>query len=882
KQIASGSYDNTIKLWDTTTGNLQKTLAGHFDWVRAVAFSPDGKQIASGSDDETIKLWDVAKCLKASRWLGGTLGSRLKFHAYQKTKTPGPVNTLKFSADGQYLVTDLGPINVRSRMQGIDPDLLHELYVKKQWIYYGPAAVFYLPPDYQQSSHDVQGNQVTIGFTNGRQLHGVALQSQREDAQYRRSMQLSLKRDWQTGDVYAPHDLSAAEMRKWGKKQQPTRDVFDIMSVNPLSLYKNFSVMSDFVSEMGRIRPARETGLRPVNQRKIAKAVRRAIAMGLMPTPRLPSKPPTSPSKQSSCLPDRCNSSPVPPTAMSISPAAVYAALPTTSRGQPTPLSADSKGQRLAYASGKSVFLRSLDNPAVATQYTQHTAPTTVARFAPSGFYVASGDASGIVRVWDSTANGCGTTKGEYAIISGRINDISWDGDSQRIIAVGDGKQRYGHCVTADSGNTVGEISGHSAQVNAVSIRQQRPLRAATAGDDKNVVFYHGAPFKFNDIPGRGTHANFIYGLAFSPDGSHLVSVGADRKIVLYDGKTGALQTELSSASHGHGGSIFAVSWSSDSRSLVTSSADRTVKVWDVEAAKVKHTWTFGDTASVNHQQVGVVWPGGRTDGLIISLSLNGQLNYLNTSSAKPTRVVYDGRLCAWDAATGTAEPVDGDGHTNIISGLAATPSSSSYSTTKHPQIFSVAWDDSLRTVDAAAKTFTGTSTHLSSQPKALTATADSLVVVAQVDSVLVYRDGSEDGELPLPASPSALAASGTTVAIGAADSSLRLFAVVPGKAPRQVAIVDKVSATPITALAFSPDGSLLAAGTAAGKIYGAVSGSLDTNIFVWSLKEPGKRVKHTNAHKEGVNAVAWLADGGSVYSVGADAAVKKWHVVIA
>ncbi|RMZ75808.1 hypothetical protein DV738_g5269, partial [Chaetothyriales sp. CBS 135597] len=719
-------------------------------------------------------------------------------------------------------------------------------------------------------------------------------------------MQLSLKRDWQTGDVYAPHDLSAAEMRKWGKKQQPTRDVFDILSINPLSLYKNFSVMSDFVSEMGRIRPARETGLRPVNQRKVAKA--------------------------------NC-----PVLSMSISPAAVWAALPTTTRGQPTPLSADSKGERLAYASGKSVFLRSIDDPAVATQYTQHTAATTVARFAPSGFYVASGDASGIVRVWDSSPNGSGTTKGEYAIISGRINDIAWDGDSQRIIAVGDGKQRYGHCITADSGNTVGEISGHSAQVNAVSIRQQRPLRAATAGDDKNVVFYHGAPFKFNDIPGRGTHANFIYGVAFSPDGSRLVSVGADKKILLYDGKTGALQTELSPPADSHTGSIFAVSWSSDSRSLVTSSADRTVKIWDVEAAKVKHTWTFGDTGSVSHQQVGVVWPSGRSDGLIISLSLDGQLNYLHTSSATPTRVVsghqksitalttsstgspssaptlwtgsYDGRLSAWDTATGTAEPVDGSGHTNIISGLAATPSSSATSS-KHPQIFSVAWDDSLRTVDAATKTFTGASTQLSSQPKTLAATADSLVVVAQLESVLVYRDGSQEGELPLRASPSALAATGSTVAIGGADSSLRLFTVVPGRAPRQVAVVDKVSATAITALAFSPDGSLVAAGTAAGKIYvydttpttknagddnsnsnsnglhlvtdrwsahsakvTGIAGSLDTNLFVWSLKEPGKRVKYTNAHKEGVNAVAWLDSG--VFSVGADAAVKKWDVVV-
>jgi WD40 repeat protein len=59
KQIASGSDDKTIKLWDARTGDLQKTLASHSDWVMAVAFSPDGKQIASGSDDKTIKLWDA-------------------------------------------------------------------------------------------------------------------------------------------------------------------------------------------------------------------------------------------------------------------------------------------------------------------------------------------------------------------------------------------------------------------------------------------------------------------------------------------------------------------------------------------------------------------------------------------------------------------------------------------------------------------------------------------------------------------------------------------------------------------------------------------------------------------------------------------------------
>ena len=53
--LASGSYDNTIKLWKGETNTA--TLTGHTDFVMSVAWSPDGKTLASGSYDNTIKLW---------------------------------------------------------------------------------------------------------------------------------------------------------------------------------------------------------------------------------------------------------------------------------------------------------------------------------------------------------------------------------------------------------------------------------------------------------------------------------------------------------------------------------------------------------------------------------------------------------------------------------------------------------------------------------------------------------------------------------------------------------------------------------------------------------------------------------------------------------
>ncbi|WP_197446574.1 WD40 repeat domain-containing serine/threonine protein kinase [Tautonia plasticadhaerens] len=59
RRLATGSWDRTVKLWDTRTGEEVFTLVGHTAGVTSVAFSPDGGRLASGSIDRTLRIWET-------------------------------------------------------------------------------------------------------------------------------------------------------------------------------------------------------------------------------------------------------------------------------------------------------------------------------------------------------------------------------------------------------------------------------------------------------------------------------------------------------------------------------------------------------------------------------------------------------------------------------------------------------------------------------------------------------------------------------------------------------------------------------------------------------------------------------------------------------
>ena len=97
--IVSDSWDNTIRVWDATTG---KTVAGPFQGhiyiVSSVAYSPDGRFIVSGSLDKTIGVWDATT--------GKTVAGLFQRHS-------DSVTLVAYSPDGRFIVSDS---NTRSIM----------------------------------------------------------------------------------------------------------------------------------------------------------------------------------------------------------------------------------------------------------------------------------------------------------------------------------------------------------------------------------------------------------------------------------------------------------------------------------------------------------------------------------------------------------------------------------------------------------------------------------------------------------------------------------------------------------------------------------------------------------------------------------------------
>ncbi|KDN40368.1 hypothetical protein RSAG8_08131, partial [Rhizoctonia solani AG-8 WAC10335] len=90
KSVASGSGDNTIRMWDTDNpSQIGEPMTGHTSGIWSLSYSPLGNIIASGSYDKTIRLWDV----NTSRQLG------------EATSGKYPFSSIAFSPDAKLIAS---------------------------------------------------------------------------------------------------------------------------------------------------------------------------------------------------------------------------------------------------------------------------------------------------------------------------------------------------------------------------------------------------------------------------------------------------------------------------------------------------------------------------------------------------------------------------------------------------------------------------------------------------------------------------------------------------------------------------------------------------------------------------------------------------------
>lgn len=599
-----------------------------------------------------------------------------------------------------------------------------------------------------------------------------------------------------------------------------------------------------------------------------------------------------------------------------------FAPNPSTERGVPLVINAHPKENKIIYPSGKYIIVRNLDDPNDTFIYRGHATTTTVAKFSPNGFWVASGDSSGKVKVW-SWDNPEHLLKIEIPAFSGPVQDLDWDHEAKKIVAVGEGGQMFAKVFTWDTGNSVGELVGINKKGLSVAFRKVRPFKIMTGSMDFGTCFYAGPPFKL-DHSNPTVHTNFVNCVRYSNDGNTIVSVSSDKKIQLYDGTTGLPTRDIANA---HAGSIYSVAFSLDDSKIVTASGDKTLKIWNLATLECEKTMEAADATDIGDMQNSVLWLASG----IVSVSLNGDLNVFKSPDAtRPTTIIKghqvsvsalcvdprggfiysgsnDGVVIVREAtatlpkkiASQNKKSLNDAGHNGKVTGLLVTGD----------QLISSGFDDSLRFADLTTRAYID-SVSTNGQPIALAGgDVPGVYAIITTTEIAVYRQRQKFASLAkLPYSGTCISLLGETeVAVGGDDSKTHIYTLANGTLTESRTVPTR---TPVSSVAYSPTGDYLAIGdngrqvevyersTWTAKIQGVwvfhtskitalswspngnklASGSLDENIFIWNLSKPQERIQFQFSHMTGVTGLGWL-NNATLVSTGNDQTVLTWKV---
>jgi WD40 repeat protein/energy-coupling factor transporter ATP-binding protein EcfA2 len=512
KRIVSGSQDKTVRIWDANTGALLRILQGHAAAVLSVSYSPDSKHIVSGSRDKTVRIWDATT--------GKPIGKPLLGHT-------AAVNSVSYSPDGKRIVS--GSQDKTVRIWDANTGALLR-------ILQGHAAAV-----------------LSVSFS----LDGLRIVSGSQD---------NTVRIWDA-NTGAPigkplnHEgpvKSVSYSRPDGKRivsgsQDKTVRIWDASTGKPISkplLGHKAAVLSVSYSPDGK-RIVSSSG-------EILSIITSSVS--------------TSSSSQDNTVRiwDATTGKPISKPLLGHK-AAVFSVSYSPDSRRIVSGSWDKTVRIWDASTGKPI-----GNPLLG-----HTDWVNSVSYSPDGKRIVSGSQDNTVRVWDaSTGKPIGNPLLGH---TAAVNRVSYSPDGRRIVSSSDDYEL--RIWDASTGKPIGKpLQGHTAAVNSVSYSPDS-RRIVSGSNDNTVRIWDASTGEPIGKPLLG-HTAQVWSVSFSLDGRRIVSGSWDKTVRIWDANTGE---PIGKPLLDHTAEVWSVSFSLDGKKIISGSQDRTVRVWDIE--NIDNSW---------------------------------------------------------------------------------------------------------------------------------------------------------------------------------------------------------------------------------------------------------------------------------------------------